>query len=509
MGGRVWTRDEELVFWEQLIPHTSKRLEEDRGNPEKSWAWVAEQMGEIMGEKARRHYTEQGVFEHYHQNTVQGRFSPRTGKLPMPYYQREKRIREEQRRRREEKASTSASKNTSADDNNEPDAANNNANSDLLAAQDTHPALVDAKGPILLDNCQYRMPSFSYDYPMPPRFAIPSAPPRPSPGASFLPQYYFNRYLANHDRLGAGESEDNGLFVTQPPTQGDGAVAARGYGYYYQQTSDDSWAERMRARLEVPIFGPGDGALAISLGVGRLELNRTGSYPLGGITPTIPELTTLLASLPNSNNSNATRPAIRIMIRPRGPPGPSTTDPSLQDFLYTPAELAAMTASIREFTASNLLDASKGDGFVFGILKRDEVTGRLELDIERNRELVRLAAGDGEGPLLRCVLHRAVDEVLTGLDVDTSKGADRCGEVMDQVRQCGFDGVLTSGGRGRATDEANVARLKGIVEGKGGFEVIVGGGDVAQIVGWLTAPRIGHAIENIMDPGAEHPGHGS
>ncbi|AEO56308.1 hypothetical protein MYCTH_48078 [Thermothelomyces thermophilus ATCC 42464] len=266
-------------------------------------------------------------------------------------------------------------------------------------------------------------------------------------------------------------------------------------------------------RLEVPIFGPDDGLLAVSLGARRLELNRAGSYALGGTTPTLSELAALLSSLGASDRRP--RPAIRIMIRPRGPPKSATStiipnntaiittddtggdqasdrapEPTTtprqrpdQDFLYTPSELAAMAASIRAFAASGLLSPRHGDGFVFGALRLGDDGRRLELDVERNRELVSLGEGEGErppSPRLACVLHRAVDDLLSsssclGGDDDNIEG------VMRSVRECGFDGVLTSGGRGPAL--GNLEGLKGVI-GSGaaaaaeakGLEVIVGGG---------------------------------
>ncbi|KAL2022425.1 hypothetical protein VTK56DRAFT_5492 [Thermocarpiscus australiensis] len=181
------------------------------------------------------------------------------------------------------------------------------------------------------------------------------------------------------------------------------------------------------------------------------------------------------------------------MIRPRGPPSPAgdgdadhpTTDQpqqqqnDLQDFIYTPDEFAAMKASIAEFKSSDLLLSASNhgdDGFVFGILRRDGRTGELELDVQRNRELVELARP------YRCVLHRAVDDLLISRpDQDTDQGGERAEVVIKQVRECGFDGVLTSGGPGRAVE--NVAVLRGFIGasaggggGGRGVEVIVGGG---------------------------------
>ncbi|KAK1827063.1 copper homeostasis CutC domain-containing protein [Podospora conica] len=206
--------------------------------------------------------------------------------------------------------------------------------------------------------------------------------------------------------------------------------------------------------LEIPIFGPDDGAAAVLAGAQRLELNRAGSYAVGGLTPTLPELTALLASL------STPRPPIRIMIRPRGaPPG----DQQRPDFLYTPFELRAMHASITEFVHSNLLSPSLGDGFVFGVLSQDG-SGGVGIDVQACTALVRSAAG------WACVLHRAFDDVLAAGEGVVG------GEQVGVVRGCGFRGVLTSGGRGDAM--GNVGVLGRVVrEGREvGVEVVVGGG---------------------------------
>ncbi|KAK4041681.1 copper homeostasis CutC domain-containing protein [Parachaetomium inaequale] len=210
-------------------------------------------------------------------------------------------------------------------------------------------------------------------------------------------------------------------------------------------------------RLEVPIFGPGDGLTAVSLGASRLELNQAGSYAVGGTTPTLPELTALLSSL---DSESIYRPTIRIMIRPRGPPPPSSLGApnTPQDFIYTPTEFSTMASSITEFTASGLPSPHHGDGFVFGVLCHNPTTGKVELDVERNKKLVELAGQAG----LKCVLHRAVDELLSDDEGDV-------GGVMEGVRGCGFEGVLTSGGKGDAV--GNLEGLRGV-----GVEVIVGGG---------------------------------
>lgn len=66
MGGRTWSLEEEQIFWIKLIPHSPKRLGHDLKNEEKSWNWVAKQMEDTMGDKARREYTPLGVCEYFY-----------------------------------------------------------------------------------------------------------------------------------------------------------------------------------------------------------------------------------------------------------------------------------------------------------------------------------------------------------------------------------------------------------------------------------------------------------
>ena len=74
MGGKTWSKDEELVFWKELIPHSPKRLGEDRvRNEEKPWEWVAEEMERRLGNKARRDYTHLGVCESLRSQDVRPR----------------------------------------------------------------------------------------------------------------------------------------------------------------------------------------------------------------------------------------------------------------------------------------------------------------------------------------------------------------------------------------------------------------------------------------------------
>ena len=108
------------------------------------------------------------------------------------------------------------------------------------------------------------------------------------------------------------------------------------------------------------------------------------------------------------------------MIRPRG-----------GDFLYSTDEFEIMKSDV-------LLCKQLGcDGIVTGILTREG-----KVDIERNKELVELAAP------LKATFHRAFDRVS-----DPS-------EALEDVINIGFERVLTSGGVPKAMDGAqNLAKL--------------------------------------------------
>lgn len=123
------------------------------------------------------------------------------------------------------------------------------------------------------------------------------------------------------------------------------------------------------------------------------------------------------------------------MIRPRA-----------GNFHYSTAEFEAMRHAIALFTPL-------ASGFVFGILDK---AGKV--DVARNSELVDIAAP------LPCTFHRAVDEVVGGLE-----------EAVETVVACGFRSILTSGG-GKSAEEGleRVRMLQGRFGGK--VSLIVGGG---------------------------------
>lgn len=206
------------------------------------------------------------------------------------------------------------------------------------------------------------------------------------------------------------------------------------------------------------MFGAKSAELAISAGAARIELNRPGSYHSGGLTPDVAELVA----------ASAGRWPVRVMIRPRGPPEVGT------DFLYSDEEFQAMRGIIIAFKNSGMMKPERGDGFVFGILELKSgsvVPTGLEIDVDRNTELVRLAAP------FKCVFHRAFDEIVPMNGEDVVSGRQSWERGLETVITCGFDGLLTSGGPGRAAMHDNMEMLRKIVlAAQNRIEIIIGGG---------------------------------
>lgn len=124
-----------------------------------------------------------------------------------------------------------------------------------------------------------------------------------------------------------------------------------------------------------------------------------------------------------------------VMIRPRG-----------GDFLYSDDEFEMMKSDV-------LLCKQLGcDGIVTGILTREG-----KVDIERNTELVKLAAP------LKATFHRAFDRV------------SNLSEALEDIIDIGFERILTSGGVPKATDGAqNLSRL--INQAAGRISIMPGSG---------------------------------
>ena len=140
--------------------------------------------------------------------------------------------------------------------------------------------------------------------------------------------------------------------------------------------------------------------------------------------------------------------------------------PSAPEFTYSDEEYRRMSESISEFVGSGLLSASRGDGFVLGVLRygseeaQESATRELWVHEERTEKLVK----DGSG--LEVVFHRAIDECL---GIGSNKPLD-----LARLSAIGVTGILTSGGKGNAID--NVESLKKLLVSKERPQVVIGGG---------------------------------
>lgn len=167
----------------------------------------------------------------------------------------------------------------------------------------------------------------------------------------------------------------------------------------------------MENLLEIACFEMTSAETALRSVADRIEF--CAGQSLGGITPNIDEFRYL--------KSHYSKP-IFVMIRPKG-----------GGFLYSDEDFLRMKNSIVEFKNAG------ADGFVFGVLSHGNI-----IDMERNRELLSLAAGKP------CTFHRAIDRTP---DVEKSVG---------KLIELGFRNVLTSGGEDTAMKGREV--LKTLVE---------------------------------------------
>ena len=212
-----------------------------------------------------------------------------------------------------------------------------------------------------------------------------------------------------------------------------------------------------RHPLEVAVFSAKSALQAQQNGASRVEINAPGSYPDGGLTPPISELASLTDDL---------KIPMRVMIRPVGiEPG------SGPDFMYSDDEFKAMRRAVREIKEAGVLNRSRGDGFVFGVLKESEEG--LRVDSERCSELVRIVMP------YPCVFHRAFDVLAAGPSHN---------KALDKLISCGFQGLLTSGGVG--SHDRHLHRLRELIEyANGRLQIIVGGG--------VRAGNVGGAVEKL------------
>jgi copper homeostasis protein len=179
----------------------------------------------------------------------------------------------------------------------------------------------------------------------------------------------------------------------------------------------------MSFHLEIACFNLASVRLAQESGADRIEF--CARYDLGGTTPDFEALEAIKPEM---------HIPVFVMIRPRG-----------GDFAYSDAEFDQMRHDIKKF-------GKIADGFAFGILTPD-----LKLDVARNAELVKLTT-------LPCTFHRAFDEISDA------------GSALEDAISCGFQNILTSGGKRNAID--NIENLTELVRKASGRITIMPGGGV-------------------------------
>ncbi|MBF6641882.1 copper homeostasis protein CutC [Flavobacterium sp. J49] len=157
-------------------------------------------------------------------------------------------------------------------------------------------------------------------------------------------------------------------------------------------------------KLEIACFNLDSALIAQENGADRVEL--CAGIDIGGVTPNFETVKQARENLSID---------LYVMIRPRG-----------GNFVYSDEEFQQMQKNI---LAVKELEVN---GFVFGILDENN-----KIDIERNSELVNLAKP------LPCTFHRAFDEVENPF------------EALEQIIDCGFKTILTSGQAQNVTEGMN------------------------------------------------------
>lgn len=160
--------------------------------------------------------------------------------------------------------------------------------------------------------------------------------------------------------------------------------------------------------LEAPVYTIEAAIQAASSGVHRLEL--CSGFPEGGTTPG--------AGAAGYVKSQVNIPVF-MMVRPRG-----------GDFVYSEDEIRVMKEEIRVFRDLG------ADGLVFGAL-----TPEVHVDKETCTSLIEAADG------LPCTFHRAFD---VAADLNRS---------LEDIMECGFARILTSGGKPNLYEDRLVVPL--------------------------------------------------
>lgn len=176
-------------------------------------------------------------------------------------------------------------------------------------------------------------------------------------------------------------------------------------------------------KLEIACFNLESALIAQQNGANRVEL--CDGISVGGTTPNAEMVSKAKAALTID---------LYVMIRPRG-----------GNFVYSDAEFEQMKSEIQALKKLNV------DGFVFGILNEDK-----SINILQNTELVSIAKP------FPCTFHRAFDEAA---DLNRS---------LEDVIQCGFQTILTSGQKANVVEGVN--QLSALVEKANGRITIMPGG---------------------------------
>ncbi|CAJ0551935.1 Ff.00g059140.m01.CDS01 [Fusarium sp. VM40] len=87
MGGKVWSEEEERIFWELVIPRSTVAAHppSDPAAQPLSWPDCAQWMNEMAGDNPRRIYTSTMLYEHHYQNIKPGAKSPRAVRFAQKY----------------------------------------------------------------------------------------------------------------------------------------------------------------------------------------------------------------------------------------------------------------------------------------------------------------------------------------------------------------------------------------------------------------------------------------
>lgn len=176
--------------------------------------------------------------------------------------------------------------------------------------------------------------------------------------------------------------------------------------------------------LEAPVFNVEAAMDAANFGVDRLEL--CANFPEGGETPSAGMLKFLKTEIDIP---------VFVMIRPRG-----------GDFAYSQKELMVMKRDIE------LLGEQGADGFVFGVLNHQGF-----VDTDSCKSLLRAASGKP------CTFHRAFDASADYFD------------SLEKIISCGFDRILTSGGRNSVTEGLDTL-MEVMVKAQNRISIMPGGG---------------------------------